>query len=136
MTLIIGLNYSNKLCIAGDSRVTRSMPNGQVMYIDNILKLSPLWGKEIKDQSSFNEDTISIGVAGSVTFANYLVQNIKQLLNEGKIGTDIRDLNNQIEDVIRSLTDEWLKENSFKKTNAALIIAGMTKNRRKRISTK
>ncbi len=131
MTLVVGLNFSHKLYLAGDTRVTRD--NGQSrQYIENILKVVPLWGKEILDQKFFDNNSISLAVAGNVSLASYLYEKIRTALNNREISSDIRTFSEQILDLIQKMVDIWLKDNPH--ANCALLFSGMVQDRHKRIS--
>jgi hypothetical protein len=132
MTLIIGLNFSNKLYLAGDTRLSRSVGTNEPIRIDNILKLSPVWCREIKTQSFFNNDSIAMAVAGDVAFATYLYQVVVKALNERKLNTDIRIFADEILPFIQEMTNEWLKTKPY--MGCAIIFSGMTQNRKKKIS--
>lgn len=134
MTLIIGLNLSNKIYLAGDTRVTshNNANPKNVTRIDNILKLDLIWGNSVRPQNKYDDNSISVAVAGDVQFASFLVKGIKSALNDGSLSSDIRLLAEGAEDILRNLVDFWLAKNEYRR--CCLLFGGTTKVRPKNIS--
>lgn len=132
MTLVMGLNLSHKLYLAGDTRVTRRISDGSHIYIDNVLKVVPLWGKGIRDQKFHNNDSISVAVAGDVAFATYLYKKIGNALNLNMLSSDIRKLSDTLEPFLKERVDLWLRKHPH--SVCCLLFAGVSAKRKKRIS--
>src|SRR5574343_807875 len=136
MTMIIGLNLSNRLYLAADSRVTSfSEKNQQIIGTsDNILKIMPLWGKNILDQGFFDENYISMAVAGNVEVATYFYNEITQSLKNGGLNTDIRIFYDQIDNFIKDRVNYWTLTLGKPYKNCTLLFAGISPTRNKQIN--
>ncbi|MBY0293936.1 hypothetical protein K2Q08_01230 [Patescibacteria group bacterium] len=133
MTMIMAVNLSHKLIIAGDTRVTsRQEGLSEPIYIDNICKVLPLWSKQNPNQAFYNKDSLALAVAGDLQFCSYIYIKIKRALETKELDSDIRKLSEQILDFIKKESDAWLYEKPF--SHCALIISGITPRRNKKIS--
>ncbi|MDB5238953.1 MAG: hypothetical protein JWO00_288 [Candidatus Parcubacteria bacterium] len=132
MTLIMGLNFSHKLYLAGDTRVTRTEPGKEPISIDNIAKIVPIWGKQILGQAFYDKNTIALAVAGDLHFASFIKEKVTNALNKKELNSNIRVFSTQIKEYLRTATDEWLLDHEY--SNCALIFAGMNLRARKKIS--
>jgi hypothetical protein len=128
MTLIVGLNLSNRLYVAGDTRVTFSDDS----FKDDIIKVVNLCGESSPAVEGKNPNAICIAVAGDLALANFLQRNIRSALKTGLLPTDIRDLSSAISDFVRDQMDEWLKKHPYRP--CCMIFGGMTMDRKKKIS--
>ena len=99
MTLIIALNLSDRIYIAGDTRVT--FENGTTE--DNALKVLPLI-----DIAKFPEHSIGVAVAGSVDFAAYLYHEVSAGINNEILSPDIRKLAEQIKEFSEERIINWV----------------------------
>ncbi len=129
MTLIIGLNLSNKIYLAGDTRVTTTpiTQPSEKTYIDNILKLDLVWGDTVHPQLKHDGNTIAVAVAGDVEFATYLVKRIKEDLNRGRLNSDIRIFAVEIENRVKVFVNDWLFTKDYR--HCCLLFSGMVKHR-------
>lgn len=135
MTMILGINLSHKLILAGDTRVTRRIEGRpDPIYIDNIAKVLPLWSKQNIGQAFYNKDSIALAVAGDVYFCSFLYKAIQEALQKKELSSDIREFAKQILDFIKLESDKWLMENEF--SHCALIFGGISPRRNKKISLK
>lgn len=128
MTLIVGLNLSDRLYLGADTRVT--YPDNT--FEDNIIKVAHLIGVPVPIIGEENFDTIFLAVAGNLNYATYLYKEIKNDIDNGKLSSDIRVLFNNIDDYIKEKTDVWLKSNPYK--NCCIIFAGTNNSRKKEVN--
>ena len=126
MTMIMGLNLSNKVYLVADTRV--SFPDGS--FHDNILKIRPL-----VDKAFHRQNEIAVAVAGNVGLTSYLYKEIQTALNKGTISTDIRKFYDAVEGVIDKAIVTWVNEGKPYK-NCCLLFAGTCEKRAKEISLK
>jgi|GEM_PF-4732076 len=126
MTLIIGLNMSDGIYLAADTRVTvTDNSNQKQLFVDNVLKITPLFGKHILDKDCSTDILISIAVAGDVKFANFIKDSLKTALYEKSLSSDIRELYDQLdENCFARLSDKWLSNSGGYNKECAFIIGG------------
>lgn len=133
MTLIVGLNLSDKIYLAADTRVTITNQDGSGMLVDNIIKIVPLYGKHILDKQCDENVLLSMAVAGDVGLADFIKNKIKDDLYSKKLNSDIRTLFQELNrDYFSVLADRWLSIGGQYGKSCAFIIGGYgTKNGRK-----
>lgn len=125
MTLIIGLNLSDRLYLAGDTRVT--FKDGTTK--DNALKILPFL-----DLQNFPEHSMGIAAAGNVDLANYLHKNISDAIKVGNLGCDVRILKQQLESFCDKLIVDWVNEGKPTNVQCCLLFAGTFAYRKKEIN--
>lgn len=129
MTLIIWINLSDRLYIAGDTRVTF----GDRSYSDDIIKVAPLVWKVITNQEDVVKwNTIVCSVVWDLNTAQYLYWIIRKWINDWVLSSDIRDFYCQIKDFVFIKYWEWLMKWNAQK-RCWLIFWGTTPNRKKEI---
>jgi len=117
MSLIIGINLSDRVYLSADTRLTFRV-NGKDRYFDNILKIKPL------------SQEIAVAVAGDINLAAFIVRHII----ESKINKEnIREFRNRIEKLIKKLADDYLKMNRYF-SNTCFIFAGIDRSHNKFIN--
>jgi hypothetical protein len=84
MTLILGINLSNRLYMVADTLVTKKI-NGISEPIEYIFKL-------IQFSSSKFDSYLSVAFAGNRSLAFYIYQKIDNAIDEGVLSTDIEEL--------------------------------------------
>ena len=124
MTFIIGLNLSDRIYLAGDTRVTHS--DGQ--YSDDALKLSPLLNRAV-----FAENEIGIAVAGNVALATFFKNEISTALNNRQLNPDIRKFYDEIKPFLEEKIVDWVNAGN-KYVNCCLLFGGLFKGRKKHIN--
>ncbi len=129
MTLIVGLNLSDRLYIAADTRLTAKDKS----YTDNIVKVVLLSGQMDILPEIENSNTLCMVVAGHLGFATFLYKEIKKSISEKLLPTDVRELQLIIVGYIKEKTNEWLKSNHY--ASCVMIFAGMHCEREKVIDT-
>jgi hypothetical protein len=107
MTLIMGLNLSDKIYTAADTRITLT-PGGE--KVDNIMKISTIWGKRVYPQPFYDKNTLEMAVAGDLSFASFFHDKIIESLHNKKLPSDVRELWKRIDDFGRKVVDLWLQE--------------------------
>lgn len=128
MTLIVGLNLSDRLYLGGDTRV--SFSDGT--FSDNIIKIGHISGDPYPLLGQKNPNTIFCAVAGDLEFADYLYQEVKDAIQNKEISDDIRLLYEQICDLFKLRIDKWLTNgNSYRR--CCMIFGGMFSDRKKSI---
>jgi len=139
MSLIIGINLSDRIYLAGDTRITqRDYQDRNTIYIDNVVKVTPLYGKNVFDAGlpvCTNNNLISMAIAGDVSLANYVYLEIRKSIYEGKLSNDIRILFEQLNhEYLNLIVSEWLLKGGKYGDSCCLIFGGMTSNRNKNVS--
>jgi hypothetical protein len=127
MTLIVGLNLSDRVYLAGDTRVT--FPDGS--YKDDVIKVAHLSGEPHPLIGQKNPNTLYMAVAGSLNFATYLCKAIRTSIHKKSLPDDVRELYGEIEGYIIKMTDEWLKTKDY--SQCCIIFAGMSDIKKKEV---
>ncbi len=125
MTLIVGINLSDKIYFAGDTRITFN----DGTYKENIIKIVPIYPLNPQQE----EGLIVMGVAGDLEFAQFLYRKIIDRIKSGELSGDIRQLYKEI-DFLSNEVDYWLtqlKKSSDKK--CALLFGGISFKRKKSV---
>ena len=125
MTLIIALNLSDRIYIAGDTRVT--FDDGTTK--DNALKVLPLI-----DIAKFPEHSIGVAVAGNVDFAAYLYQEVSAGINNEILSPDIRKLAEQIKEFSEERIINWVNNGGRLDREVCILFAGTFAYRKKEIN--
>jgi len=125
VTLIVGLNLSDRLYLAADTRV--SFGDGKVE--DNALKILPLLDKKI-----YRENSISVAVAGDVELATFLYNSIYKKLCNKELSCDIRQICDSVGPSLENLLDEWTDLGGSQSASCCLLFAGIYKPNNKRIN--
>ncbi len=94
MTLIIGLNLSDRIYLAADTRLTvEDKVSNKKYYTDNIFKIAPLVPPNLKsDVLLESKDRIYVAVAGDVELAKHIYSEINKLSKNGHVEYDIREI--------------------------------------------
>jgi len=124
--MIVGLNLSDRLYLAADSRVTFSDGTAQ----DNILKLIP-----ILDRAIYNDDRLIVAVAGRVKLAKFLVDKLYYAFCKKKLSPDIRTLSKTIKPFLEKAVDEWGARGTDLDASCCLLFAGFSTARHKKINS-
>jgi hypothetical protein len=119
MSFIIGVNLSDRIYLAADTRLTRKGVFGMKYFEDNTLKIKAL------------ADNIAVAAAGNASMAAFL---IKGLLGSDILSNGIFHCREHIESVLRNLVDNYFKNNEF--AEVVLIFGGTDKSRPKTIDMK
>jgi hypothetical protein len=98
MTLIMGLNLSDKVYLAADTRITF----GDGSTCDDGLKILP-----ILDRANHKTNSVTLAVAGDIALAAFLHEKISKALNSGELSPDIRELYKVIKPFIQNALTEW-----------------------------
>lgn len=130
MTLIVGLNLSDKLILGADMRV--SFSDGT--HKDDILKISVLGANKDFSQIDDCKDHVLVAVAGDLELATFLFEEISKNYQAKKLSGDIRILFNQIENFVRRKMDYWLSNMRKPYRSCCFIFAGFSSDRRKEIN--
>jgi hypothetical protein len=117
LSLIAGINLSDRVYLTSDTRVTRKCPSGLEYYRDNVLKTVRV------------SDDVVITAAGSVAAARACVI----ALRSAPEATDIRALRDRVTDLVRPVIDDYLREHTYEEARCVLMIAGRSPDRPKRV---
>ncbi|MFA5127246.1 MAG: hypothetical protein WC465_04610 [Patescibacteria group bacterium] len=111
MSLILGINLTDRIILATDSKVTKSV-NGKrevvgyctklVQYNDRVLNEDKVV-KNRKDLGNF----ISCMYAGNKDFSFFIHQKLSVAFEKGVLSTDINVLQTQIDDFFKKITPEY-----------------------------
>lgn len=139
MTLIVGINLSDRIYLAGDTRVTQyDLQNGGYRFIDNIIKISPMYGKNVINSGlpmCKSSNLISVAIAGDVSLANFVYSKIKSDIFQGGLSNDIRTLFDQLDfEYLNKIADQWLSNGKEYDLSCCLIFGGNEHSRNKNIS--
>ncbi len=124
MSLIFGINLSNRIYLAADTRLSyftsNNLDNNKPDSVsDDILKIEVL-----------NNDTI-VAVAGSTYLAKYLIQNLRK---EEFINKGINVIKENIVKWVANQVDIYLNTNSY--ASVCLLFGGIDRSKNKVISGK
>lgn len=114
MTLILGINLTDSVYLAADTRVTKMKGDAIVGSHDNLFKL---WG---------NQEGIFCAVAGDAGLAKYLLNGLSSQ-NFSRRG--IESVRDNIESYIYETADVYWQEKG-RTTDATLMFAGHSKHKR------
>ena len=121
MTLIAGFNFSNRLYLVSDTRITFSPDE----YQDNLDKVTTIWGKLVQPQDFYDSNEISVAISGNVEFAAFFVEKVQIALGRKELSTDIRLLREEIEEFAKKVVIEWCLVLKKDNKNAKFIFAGI-----------
>jgi len=121
----MGLNLSDRVYLAGDTRVTHE--NGT--YSDDALKMTPLL-----DRVMFPQNEIGMAVAGNVALATFLKDRISKGLQERVLSSDIRKFYAEIKVFLEAAITEWVDAGNIY-VNCCLLFAGVFNGRQKQIDS-
>lgn len=101
MTLILGVNLSDKIYLAADSLISRKVGNKYepAGYCTKLISMS---GKDHMPHSSF-----SCMFSGNKSFADYLFRRMDQALDINELSTDINDLISKIDLFMKKVVPEY-----------------------------
>lgn len=127
MTMIMGLNLSDRVYLSADTRVTYG--NGKT--VDNALKILPLLDRATHPKNN----TIVVAIAGDIAFATFIYQKIYNAFNKEKsLSPDIREFYKVSQSFLQEGLNEWIESgNAFEDGDIALIFSGVTDQRSKSI---
>lgn len=117
MSLILGINLSDRIYLAADTRITKTDKSGKITYFeDNFLKIAPL------------SSTVAVAAAGNARMASFIINELKLtgVANEG-----IRKCREAVEGKVREIVDAYFTRNAFAST--VLIFGGINKGAKKKI---
>ena len=118
MSLIFGINLSDRIYVASDTRVTYNN-KGTEIYEDSV------------DKTAVLSDEVVCVAAGSIKLSTYLY---KELKKEKFVKKGINSIKDNIKPWAAKKIDEYLMSNDY--SRACLIIAGIDKSRKKIINGK
>src|SRR3990167_8407254 len=123
MSVIFGVNLSDRLYIAGDSRLSQKKVKGGVESVifvhDNMQKVENI---------RYSQQVV-VASAGDAKFANFI---LTKLFKEEFTKGGIISIRSNIEEWIRQKTDEWLRQQNPYPLNA-FIIGGADPSNKKKI---
>jgi hypothetical protein len=136
MTLILGLNLSDRVYLVADSRLTKPGPGGEDVYSNEIIKLKPLL--QMRDHTSnlgVEKNYICVAAAGTIRVAKFVFDSINEQIKKKELSFDIRKLYDQLnDDWVNDIGKSWHKEFNLFNKSCSLIFAGTYSPRPKRIS--
>lgn len=119
MTMILGVNLSDRFYLSGDTRLSYyDSDGGLCVRHDNMQKVEYLAGT--------GSNQTLVAMAGDASFASHIVKSLRkeQFAREGVVS-----IRNGIEDWLRPVVDAYFTQNGF--TNATFIIGGADPNAHK-----
>ena len=121
MTVILGINLSDKIYIAGDSRLSYEKDGEIYTRHDNIQKVENLKGCP----------DISVGCAGDANFARFLHDKMSK---KPFAGSSIATLRENVVEWLKPAADEYFTSKGY--SQVTLIFAGADKSTKKIVSGK
>lgn len=115
MTLIMALNLTDRVILAGDTKVTNSLTKNTLGYALKVLQFSDSDG-------SF----VSCAFAGNKHFIMYLAGEIQRAIERGGLNTDINELLITIASFFKKVVPTYPGKDNTKK--CFMIFAGVSKN--------
>ncbi len=125
MTMIVGLNLSDRLYLAADTRASFSDGTKK----DDALKILPLL-----DRVVYPKNNIAVAVAGHVTSATFFREKIYSALSGKKLSGDIRAFYTEIEGFLDAAIVEWVDAGRPLDADCCLLFAGIYEGRNKIVS--
>lgn len=119
MTVILGINLSNKIYVAGDSRLSYEKDGNIYTRHDNIQKVENLRGCP----------DISVACAGDAKFARFLHD---KMAKKPFAGSTIAELRNNIAEWLKPVVDEYFTASGY--TQVTFLFAGADKTSKKVIA--
>ena len=121
MSLIFGINLSDRIYLSADTRLTIEKSDGTKEYRDNTIKIIPF------------PSPIAVAVAGKTRAARFILQ--KLLENEKSVDLSIRTLRENILNRITPIVDELLTSGfKYDQLKVCLLFAGLNKNAKKKVA--
>src|ERR1700687_703810 len=103
MTMIVGLNLSDKLYLCADPRLTFSSDGS---HVDDIIKVMPIYGEPVPLVGEVEKNNrIAVAVAGDLEMAAFLTKAIQDAIESGELSNDIRTLCEQADGFLRGQID-------------------------------
>lgn len=103
MTFILGINLTDRLYLASDTKISRKMPDGSFQALAHSMKLISFVGNGI-------EESVSCAFSGDVSFAKFLMSQMSKDFGS-KLVTDIVTLNGQIGEYFEGVVKQWPYKN-------------------------
>ena len=124
MSLIFGINLSNRIYLAADTRLSyfsteRYNPDKPTSICDDILKIEVL-----------NNETI-VAVAGSTHLAKYLISNLRK---EEFVSQGVNVIKDKVVDWVAKQVNNYLKDNRY--ASVCLLFGGLDRSKNKVVSGK
>lgn len=114
MTMILGVNLTDQIYLAGDTRVTYL--GSQVIHEDNVIKLTGL-----KDSSDYR---LAVAVAGDVELASFLTSRFVNDLKQGKIPLDIDHLEVSLREFFQQCINQWRRQKTVRNDLFSYLLIG------------
>ena len=122
MSLIFGINLSDRIYLSADTRLTTEKSDGTREFKDNTIKVIPF------------PSPIAVAVAGNAKAAKFILQ--KLLRSESDANLNIRTLRENILEKIKPTVDELLSSGfSYNQTRVCFLFGGLNKNAKKRVAS-
>lgn len=121
MTVIIGVNLSERSLLAGDTRLSYEFENEIYTQHDNMQKVENL--------GVFPE--ITIACAGNAKFAQYIITKLKE--NTSTL-TTISELKDNYQKYFGQIAQDYFVEHGYDNAEVTLIVAGSDPNKRKEVN--
>lgn len=102
MTFIMGLNLTDRLYLAADSKVTARQKDGSVQDRGYCIKLLNFANKQ-------NTAFMSCAIAGNKRFARFICGQIAEDCQNEKVSLDIHEFRRSIEEYLRSIIRDYPK---------------------------
>lgn len=131
MSLIVGLNLSDRVYLGADTRVT---DHATGRYWDKLFKIAPLYPSKVLSQMGF-KDSIYVAIAGNINMARYFYLSIRNGLELGELPYDARLLFNALnDDWCNRVQWSWNQVSNIDEASCHLIIAGTSSENTKPLS--
>lgn len=121
MSLIFGINLSDRIYLSADTRLTIENPDGTREYKDNTIKIIPF------------PSPIAVATAGKTKAARIILQ--KLLESEKDTALSIRALRASILNKITPIVDELLASGfTYEQLRVCFLFGGLNKNAKKKVA--
>jgi len=119
MSLIFGVNLSDRIYLSADTRLTIKDSKGKISFNDNLLKVQ------------FLSKEIAVAAAGDAKMASFLVD---KLYKSKVVQKGIRYCREHITNTVATLVDEYLQNNEYSKV--VFVFGGLNRDSKKVIDGK
>ncbi len=124
--MILGINLTDQIYLAGDTRVTYF--GAQVAHEDNVIKLAGL-----KDSSEYQ---LAIAVAGDVELASFLTGRLANDLKERKFDLDIDKLEVTLKKFFQECIGQWRRQRIIREGLFSYLLVGAIDFSKQKLPTK
>ncbi len=116
MSLIMGLNLTDRIILAGDTKVTDNDTGQTLGYCIKVIQF----------RNEKHNSFVSCAFAGNKHFSKYLAEEIHKAIESGELDTDINFLVKNIDDFFKKIVPRYTEKEKNK--NSFMIFGGVSRD--------